>query len=85
MEVTVTEPADFFLLRINKCWATQSSQPNATEGLHHTLLQNGSEQLSRSTACVSFVPNCALLILTSGFSLYNQVRERPNGLLCQRE
>lgn len=46
VEVTVTEPEDIFLLRINKCWATQSPQPNTTEGTQHTLLQNGSEQLS---------------------------------------
>ncbi|XP_058502104.1 zona pellucida glycoprotein d [Solea solea] len=39
--VTVTEPADFFLLRLNECWATQTPQPNSTEGLVHTLLQNG--------------------------------------------
>lgn len=48
VEVTVTQPADFFLLLINKCWATQTPQPNATEGSHHTLLQNGSDQLSTS-------------------------------------
>ncbi|XP_051237938.1 zona pellucida glycoprotein d isoform X1 [Dicentrarchus labrax] len=41
VEVMVTEPADFFLLRINECWATQFPQPNATEGLLHTLLLNG--------------------------------------------
>lgn len=41
VEVTVTEPADVFLLRINKCWATQTPQPNTTEGTQHTLLQNG--------------------------------------------
>ncbi|XP_042352507.1 zona pellucida glycoprotein d [Plectropomus leopardus] len=41
VEVTVTEPADFFLLRINECWATQSPQPNTSEGLVHTLLLNG--------------------------------------------
>uniref|UniRef100_A0A665TC17 Uromodulin-like n=1 Tax=Echeneis naucrates TaxID=173247 RepID=A0A665TC17_ECHNA len=41
VEVAVTEPADFFLLRVNECWATQSSQPNASEGSAHTLLQNG--------------------------------------------
>ncbi|TMS05934.1 Uromodulin [Larimichthys crocea] len=39
VEVRVTEPADFFLLRINECWATQSSQPK--EGSVHTLLLNG--------------------------------------------
>ncbi|XP_041650650.1 zona pellucida glycoprotein d [Cheilinus undulatus] len=41
VEVTVTEPADFFLLMVHECWATQFPQPNATEGLVHTLLQNG--------------------------------------------
>ncbi|TWW76306.1 hypothetical protein D4764_13G0009680 [Takifugu flavidus] len=41
VEVKVTEPVDFFLLRINKCWATQVPHPNATEGSHHVLLQNG--------------------------------------------
>ncbi|XP_008309362.1 zona pellucida glycoprotein d [Cynoglossus semilaevis] len=41
VEVAVTEPAGFFLLRVNECWATQSPQPNSTEGLVHTLLQNG--------------------------------------------
>lgn len=45
VEVTVKEPADFFLLRVNECWATQSSQPNTTEGSAHTLLKNGSEQV----------------------------------------
>ncbi|XP_034391544.1 zona pellucida glycoprotein d [Cyclopterus lumpus] len=41
VEVAVTEPADFFLLRVEKCWATQSPQPNTTEGLVYTLLLNG--------------------------------------------
>uniref|UniRef100_A0A3B4VH35 Zona pellucida glycoprotein d n=1 Tax=Seriola dumerili TaxID=41447 RepID=A0A3B4VH35_SERDU len=41
VEVTVTEPADFFLLRVNECWATPSPQPNTTEGSVHTLLLNG--------------------------------------------
>ncbi|XP_069018497.1 zona pellucida glycoprotein d [Embiotoca jacksoni] len=39
--VEVTEPADYFLLRINECWATQFAQPNTTEGSVHTLIQNG--------------------------------------------
>uniref|UniRef100_A0A3B4AUY2 Uncharacterized protein n=1 Tax=Periophthalmus magnuspinnatus TaxID=409849 RepID=A0A3B4AUY2_9GOBI len=39
--VTVTEPAEFFLLRVNECWATQSPQPNSTDGSVHTLLLNG--------------------------------------------
>ncbi|XP_075998142.1 zona pellucida glycoprotein d [Genypterus blacodes] len=41
VEVTVSEPADFFLLRLDECWATQSPQPNTTDGLHHVLLFNG--------------------------------------------
>ncbi|KAM9351944.1 zona pellucida glycoprotein d [Symphorus nematophorus] len=41
VEVKVKEPADFFLLRINECWATQSRQPDMTEGTFHTLLLNG--------------------------------------------
>ncbi|KAM8891659.1 zona pellucida glycoprotein d isoform 2-T2 [Spinachia spinachia] len=41
VEVTVTEPADYFLLRLNECWATQSPQPNTTAGLVYTLLLNG--------------------------------------------
>ncbi|CAN9498701.1 unnamed protein product [Ophioblennius macclurei] len=51
VEVSVTEPADFFLLQINECWATQSPQPNSTEGSVHTLLQNGCAK----DATVSFV------------------------------
>lgn len=41
VEVAVTQPADFFLLRVNECWATQSPQANTTEGLVHTLILNG--------------------------------------------
>ncbi|XP_034540893.1 zona pellucida glycoprotein d isoform X2 [Notolabrus celidotus] len=41
VEVTVTEPADFFLLLVDECWATQFPQPNTTEGSAHSLLQNG--------------------------------------------
>uniref|UniRef100_A0A8C6SVF0 Matrix metallopeptidase 15a n=1 Tax=Neogobius melanostomus TaxID=47308 RepID=A0A8C6SVF0_9GOBI len=41
VEVMVTEPADVFLLRVNECWATQSPQPNSTEGYVHSLLMNG--------------------------------------------
>uniref|UniRef100_A0A3Q2P7M3 Uromodulin-like n=1 Tax=Fundulus heteroclitus TaxID=8078 RepID=A0A3Q2P7M3_FUNHE len=40
VEVAVTEPADYFLLRVNDCWATQSPQPNST-GLLHSLIRNG--------------------------------------------
>ncbi|KAM3608972.1 uncharacterized protein V6R79_007673 [Siganus canaliculatus] len=46
VEVTVTEPADFFLLHIDECWATQFPHPNTTEGSFHNLILNGSEQLS---------------------------------------
>uniref|UniRef100_A0A3Q2VRQ2 Zona pellucida glycoprotein d n=1 Tax=Haplochromis burtoni TaxID=8153 RepID=A0A3Q2VRQ2_HAPBU len=41
VEVTMMEPADLFLLRVNECWATQYPQPNSTEGSVHFLLQNG--------------------------------------------
>ncbi|KAJ0069571.1 hypothetical protein NL108_010390, partial [Boleophthalmus pectinirostris] len=41
VEVMVTEPAEFFLLRVDECWATQTPQPNSTAGSVHTLLQNG--------------------------------------------
>ncbi|XP_015229576.1 PREDICTED: uromodulin-like [Cyprinodon variegatus] len=41
IEVAVTVPEDYFLLRVNDCWATQSPQPNATEGLLHSLVHNG--------------------------------------------
>ncbi|KAK7891155.1 hypothetical protein WMY93_023118 [Mugilogobius chulae] len=41
VEVMVTEPVEFFLLRVNECWATQSPQPNSTDGYVHTLLLNG--------------------------------------------
>lgn len=44
VEVMVTEPADYFLLRINECWATQSPQSNSTEGYVHSLLHNGCAQ-----------------------------------------
>ncbi|XP_034031410.1 zona pellucida glycoprotein d [Thalassophryne amazonica] len=39
--VEVTEPADFFLVRLNDCWATQSSKPTDTDGLVHYLIRNG--------------------------------------------
>ncbi|CAG5958397.1 unnamed protein product [Menidia menidia] len=41
VEVSVTEPEDYFLLRVNECWATQTQQPNSTEGLVHSLIQHG--------------------------------------------
>ncbi|CAL8260732.1 unnamed protein product [Merluccius merluccius] len=41
VEVSVTEPKDFFVLGVERCWATQTPQPNATEQAVHTLLHNG--------------------------------------------
>lgn len=46
VEVTVTDRADYFVLRVNECWATQSHQPNSTEGSVHHLLLNGFDHLS---------------------------------------
>ncbi|XP_030645011.1 zona pellucida glycoprotein d [Chanos chanos] len=40
VQVRVTEPEDFFHLRVNECWATQTPKPNETTSMH-TLLQNG--------------------------------------------
>uniref|UniRef100_A0A672I816 Matrix metallopeptidase 15a n=1 Tax=Salarias fasciatus TaxID=181472 RepID=A0A672I816_SALFA len=51
VEVSVTEPADFFLLQVSEVWATQSAQPNSTEGSTHTLLQSGCVK----DATVSFI------------------------------
>lgn len=68
VEVRVTEPADFFLLRINECWATQSSQPK--EGSVHTLLLNGSEQnINRQLSCVL----ATLLLPAPNFHFFIQV------------
>lgn len=41
VEVSVTEPEDYFLVRVDECWATQSARPNSTEGLVHSLIHNG--------------------------------------------
>ncbi|XP_013889501.1 zona pellucida glycoprotein d [Austrofundulus limnaeus] len=41
VEVSVTEPADYFLLRVDECWATQTPQPNSTKGLTHSLIHDG--------------------------------------------
>uniref|UniRef100_A0A3P8TY13 Zona pellucida glycoprotein d n=1 Tax=Amphiprion percula TaxID=161767 RepID=A0A3P8TY13_AMPPE len=41
VEVTVTEPADFFLLRVNECWATQFAEPHTKEGSVHNLIVDG--------------------------------------------
>lgn len=57
VEVSVAEPAEYFLLMINECWATQSPQPNTTDGSVHTLLQNGSEHLC---VCLQLLLSCKL-------------------------
>ncbi|XP_041853227.1 zona pellucida glycoprotein d isoform X2 [Melanotaenia boesemani] len=41
VQVSVTEPEDYFLVQVDECWATQSPQPNSTEGLVHSLIHNG--------------------------------------------
>lgn len=41
VEVSVTEPKDFFVLGVMECWATQTSQPEASDQAVHTLLHNG--------------------------------------------
>ncbi|XP_023673636.2 zona pellucida glycoprotein d isoform X1 [Paramormyrops kingsleyae] len=41
VEARVVEPEDYFHLRVNECWSTQSAMPNDTDGLSHTLLLNG--------------------------------------------
>ncbi|XP_072520303.1 zona pellucida glycoprotein d [Salminus brasiliensis] len=41
VQVSVTEPQDFFNLRVDECWATQTPKPNKTLSLFHTLLLNG--------------------------------------------
>uniref|UniRef100_A0A8C1HSH8 Zona pellucida glycoprotein d n=2 Tax=Cyprinus carpio TaxID=7962 RepID=A0A8C1HSH8_CYPCA len=38
VEIQVTEPEDFFHLRVNECWATQTPQANDKSGFSHTLL-----------------------------------------------
>lgn len=45
VEVVVAEPANFFRMLVNKCWATQYNHPNNTNGSHHILIQNGWECL----------------------------------------
>lgn len=41
IQIKVTDPEDFFNLKVNDCWATQSYQPNNRSGFTHTLLING--------------------------------------------
>lgn len=41
VQVSVTRPRDFFNLRVDECWATQTSNPNDTSSLSHTLLLDG--------------------------------------------
>ncbi|XP_026990729.1 zona pellucida glycoprotein d [Tachysurus fulvidraco] len=41
VQVSVTRPRDFFNLRVDECWATQTANPNDTSSLMHTLLLDG--------------------------------------------
>ncbi|XP_058253015.1 zona pellucida glycoprotein d isoform X2 [Hemibagrus wyckioides] len=41
VQVSVTRPRDFFNLRVDECWATQTPNPNDTSSLTHTLLLDG--------------------------------------------
>ncbi|XP_017328972.1 zona pellucida glycoprotein d [Ictalurus punctatus] len=41
VQVSVTRPRDFFNLRVDECWATQTANPNDTSSLSHTLLLDG--------------------------------------------
>ncbi|XP_051548583.1 pancreatic secretory granule membrane major glycoprotein GP2-like [Myxocyprinus asiaticus] len=41
IQIQVTEPEDFFRLKVNECWATQNAQPHDKSGFTHTLLING--------------------------------------------
>ncbi len=40
VQIQVTEPEDFFHLKVNECWATQTPQANKSS-FSHTLLING--------------------------------------------
>uniref|UniRef100_A0A673MZC4 Pancreatic secretory granule membrane major glycoprotein GP2-like n=1 Tax=Sinocyclocheilus rhinocerous TaxID=307959 RepID=A0A673MZC4_9TELE len=40
VQIQVTEPEDFFHLKVNECWVTQTPQANKS-GFSHTLLVNG--------------------------------------------
>ncbi|KAI7812050.1 zona pellucida glycoprotein d [Triplophysa rosa] len=41
VQIQVTEPEDFFNLKVNECWATQSPKPNDKSGFTHKMLVNG--------------------------------------------
>ncbi|KAK7117549.1 hypothetical protein R3I94_022942 [Phoxinus phoxinus] len=41
VQIQVTEPEDFFHLKVNECWASQTPQANDKSGFSHTLLANG--------------------------------------------
>ncbi|XP_026058240.1 pancreatic secretory granule membrane major glycoprotein GP2-like [Carassius auratus] len=41
VQIQVTEPEDFFHLKVNECWATQTPQANDKSGFSHSLLVNG--------------------------------------------
>uniref|UniRef100_A0A3Q2P723 Uromodulin-like n=1 Tax=Fundulus heteroclitus TaxID=8078 RepID=A0A3Q2P723_FUNHE len=75
VEVAVTEPADYFLLRVNDCWATQSPQPNST-GLLHSLIRNGSEHTGRFCCSVLRTGSVSQRLLFSP-----QLCGRPHRLL----
>lgn len=70
VEVTLTDHADYFLLRINDCWATQYPHPNSTEGSVHHLLLNGFDHLSISKSFLikrwtQQIPSLLLLSISS--------------------
>ncbi|MBN3317916.1 UROM protein, partial [Atractosteus spatula] len=39
--VQITDPENFFALRVNECWATQTPDPNASQSFNHVLIDNG--------------------------------------------
>ncbi|XP_067292349.1 zona pellucida glycoprotein d [Pseudorasbora parva] len=41
VQIHVMDPEDFFHLKVNECWATQTSKPNDKSGFTYTLLANG--------------------------------------------
>lgn len=41
VQIQVTEPEDFFHVKVNECWATQTPQANEKSGFSHMLLANG--------------------------------------------
>ncbi|XP_051545489.1 zona pellucida glycoprotein d isoform X2 [Myxocyprinus asiaticus] len=55
VQIQVTEPEDFFHLKVNECWATQTAQSHDKSGFTHTLLANG----CASDKTTSFVKHSA--------------------------